>query len=127
VGNAAKAIEFFAILGFRKQHVTIVNTKCKVVVAPPPQGADGAFTLYEDENDGYAYEKGVYATIAISWSQASQTLTIGERKGSFTGMLQSRTFKIVFVDASKGAGIAPTSKVDVTVPYNGQALTVHPR
>ena len=23
------------------------------------RGADGAFTLYEDENDGYNYEKGV--------------------------------------------------------------------
>jgi len=26
------------------------------------RGADGDFTLYEDENDGYDYEKGAYAT-----------------------------------------------------------------
>ncbi len=28
-------------------------------------GADGSFTLYEDENDNYNYEKGVYATIDL--------------------------------------------------------------
>ena len=28
-------------------------------------GADGSFTLYEDENDNYNYEKGVYATIPL--------------------------------------------------------------
>ena len=49
------------------------------------RGADGAFTLYEDENDTYDYEKGVYATIPIEWNEAQQKLTIGERKGTFPG------------------------------------------
>ena len=78
------------------------------------RGADGAFTLYEDENDGYNYEKGVFATIPITWQDSSQTLTIGERKGSFPGMLQSRTFHIVFVGENHGAGIDPTAKSDKT-------------
>ncbi len=34
-------------------------------------GADGSFTLYEDENDNYDYEKGVYSTIAFHWNDAS--------------------------------------------------------
>ena len=56
------------------------------------RGADGDFTLYEDENDNYNYEKGVYATIPMHWNDATQALTIGERKGSFPGMLENRAF-----------------------------------
>ena len=58
-------------------------------------GADGEFVLYEDEDDSYNYEKGQYATITFSWDDARKTLTIGERKGSYPGMLQSRKFSIV--------------------------------
>ena len=52
------------------------------------RGADGDFTLYEDENDNYNYEKGAYATIPFHWDEAAQTLTIGDRKGHFPGMLR---------------------------------------
>ncbi|HVP56410.1 MAG TPA: TIM-barrel domain-containing protein [Candidatus Eisenbacteria bacterium] len=90
------------------------------------RGADGSFTLYEDENDGYAYEKGVYATIPIVWNEASQTLTIGERKGKFPGMLDSRAFRIVFVKEDHGAGTDATEHVDRTVTYSGQSLSVQP-
>jgi alpha-D-xyloside xylohydrolase len=63
-------------------------------------GADGDFTLYEDEGDGYNYEKGIYATIAFHWNNKTRTLTIGERKGSYPGMLQSRQFTIVLPDGT---------------------------
>ena len=49
------------------------------------RGADGDFTLYEDENDNYNYEKGAYATIPLPWDDAAQTLTIGDRTGHFPG------------------------------------------
>ena len=58
-------------------------------------GADGEFTLYEDEGDTYNYEQGQYATITFHWSDRSRTLTIGTRKGDYPGMLQSRKFTIV--------------------------------
>ena len=58
-------------------------------------GADGEFTLYEDEGDNYNYEKGQYATITFRWNDRSRTLTLGERKGNYPGMLQKRTFNIV--------------------------------
>jgi alpha-D-xyloside xylohydrolase len=90
------------------------------------RGADGAFTLYEDENDGYNYEKGVYATIPIHWNEATQTLDIGERKGSFPGMLESRTFEIVFVIENHGIGIGPTKGADKTVRYTGESVSVKP-
>ena len=90
------------------------------------RGADGAFTLYEDENDGYNYEKGVFATIPITWQESSQTLTIGDRKGSFPGMLPSRTFHIVFVGENHGSGIDPTAKSDKTATYSGKVVSIHP-
>ena len=64
-------------------------------------GADATFTLYEDEGDNYNYEKGVYATIPISWSERTRTLTIGERKGSYPSMLEQRSFTIVSPDGQK--------------------------
>lgn len=57
-------------------------------------GANGSFTLYEDEGDNYNYEKGAYTEIPFTWNNSSKTLTIGERKGSFKGMLAQRTFNV---------------------------------
>jgi alpha-D-xyloside xylohydrolase len=90
------------------------------------RGADGAFTLYEDENDGYNYEKGAYATIPIAWNEATQTLVIGERKGRFPGMLESREFEIVFVSDNHGSGIELAGRADKTVHYTGQSISVKP-
>jgi alpha-D-xyloside xylohydrolase len=90
------------------------------------RGADAAFTLYEDENDTYNYEKGAYAVIPVEWSEKAATLTIGARKGSFPGMLANRTFRIVFVGENHGAGIGSTAKPDKVVPYSGQPVTVKP-
>ena len=59
-------------------------------------GADGRFTLYEDEGDGYAYEQG--ACSEIEFTLKGRTLTVGERRGSFPGMLRERTFRIVTPD-----------------------------
>ena len=63
-------------------------------------GADGTFTLYEDEGDGYHYEKGIYTTITFHWSDKARKLTIGQRKGQYPGMLQQRQFMIVWPDGS---------------------------
>jgi alpha-D-xyloside xylohydrolase len=90
------------------------------------RGADGQFTLYEDENDNYNYEKGTYATIPFSWNDAAQTLTIGQRKGQFPGMLQERTFHIVFAGEHHGAGISAEENADKLVHYTGQQVTVTP-
>ncbi len=90
------------------------------------RGADGNFTLYEDENDNYNYEKGAYATIAMHWDDAKQTLTMGDRKGRFPGMLQSRTFRITFVGENHGTGFEPDGKPDKVVSYSGRAVTVTP-
>jgi len=90
------------------------------------RGADGNFTLYEDENDNYDYEKGTFATIPFHWDDKSGVLTIGERKGQFPGMLKVRTFHIVFVRENHGAAIEPTAEVDKVVQYSGEKFVVTP-
>ena len=90
------------------------------------RGADGEFTLYEDENDNYDYEKGAHATIVFRWDDAKRTLIIGDRQGEFPGMLPSRTFRIVFVSENHGVGIAPCDTPDKVVQYSGKQVSVTP-
>ena len=90
------------------------------------RGADGDFVLYEDENDGYNYEKGVYATIPLHWDDAKQTLTIGDRKGQFPGILQRRTFHVVFTSENHGVGGNQADKPDKVVTYEGKQVAVMP-
>jgi len=90
------------------------------------RGANGAFTLYEDENDSYDYEKGVHATIPFSWDDAAHIFTIGDRAGAFPGMLEKRIFRVVFVSENHGTGGGLTENADETVEYSGKKITVTP-
>jgi alpha-D-xyloside xylohydrolase len=87
-------------------------------------GANATFTLYEDENDNYNYEKGVRAIIPIQWDDASGKLTIGQRQGKFPGMLERRTLHVTFVGEGHGTGIEPSAHVDKTIEYAGDSVTV---
>ena len=90
------------------------------------RGANANFTLYEDEGDNYNYEKGAYTTIPIHWDDGAQALTIGDRQGQFTGMLDSRTFRVVFVGDNHGASVEPTAQPDKIVQYSGVKISVSP-
>ena len=87
------------------------------------RGANGSFTLYEDESDNYDYESGMFATIPMTWNDGTKTLTIGARTGSFPGMLASRTFHVVFVAPNHGTGIGETPTPDATIAYTGAATS----
>jgi alpha-D-xyloside xylohydrolase len=82
-------------------------------------GANGEFTLYEDENDSYDYEKGIYSTIAFTWDDAKKELTVSDVKGSFPGMLKTRTFQVVIVSPNHGTGVGVTDQVEKVVTYSG--------
>ena len=82
------------------------------------KGADGSFTLYEDEAVNYNYEKGLYAEITFVYDENEGRLTIGERKGEFSGMLENRVFNVISV-SDKGV-----SK-PVPVAYDGYKVTVN--
>ena len=82
------------------------------------KGADGSFTLYEDENVNYNYEKGACAMIDFAYDEAAGTLTIGERRGSFPGMLEERTFNVIPVSkAGRGKAVA--------VHYDGSEISIN--
>ena len=87
-------------------------------------GADGNFTLYEDENDNYNYEKGVHATIAFHWDDAKRQLTIDDRKGSFPGMLKERSFNIIVVKKDHGTGVEVAGSPDKVILYHGERQIV---
>ena len=76
-------------------------------------GANGSFTLYEDEGDNYNYEKGAYSVIPFSWNDKTRTLTLGDRQGNYPGMLQKRQFTVVLPDGKQQ-----------TVRYDGTMQTV---
>jgi alpha-D-xyloside xylohydrolase len=88
-------------------------------------GADGVFTLYEDEGTTYDYEKGKYSQIPISYSEKSGELTIGDRQGEYEGMLKERTFQVVWISKDKPMGYAPVNKPSVTIKYLGQKTIVN--
>jgi alpha-D-xyloside xylohydrolase len=87
-------------------------------------GKDAFFTLYEDENINYNYEKGKYANIPMSYDEQNKTLTIEDRKGSFRGMQKERTFQIVWVTQAKPADLNFNKKPDQIIKYNGTKIFV---
>jgi alpha-D-xyloside xylohydrolase len=87
-------------------------------------GADGDFALYEDQGNGQGYRKGEHSIIPIHWGDASRTLTIGARQGSFPGMAGTHTFNVVIVGAGHGIGGDETAKPDKTIRYSGAEMKV---
>jgi alpha-D-xyloside xylohydrolase len=88
------------------------------------RGADGKFTLYEDEGDNYNYEKGAWATIPLTWNDAAGELTIGRRQGKFPGMTNEKIFHVLFVTEGHGSGVGETDHEDARVIYVGSSVVV---
>jgi alpha-D-xyloside xylohydrolase len=86
-------------------------------------GADGSFTLYEDDGVTYNYEKGAYSTIPITYDDSAKSLTIGSRSGSFKDMLATRHFNVVLVPVNSSAQFNLDS-VGRSVTYTGASVTV---
>ncbi|MGB6489413.1 MAG: TIM-barrel domain-containing protein, partial [Steroidobacteraceae bacterium] len=90
-------------------------------------GANGHFTLYEDEGINLDYQHGAYATIPLSFDRATGTLTIGQRSGEFPGMQQTRTFHIRWITQQARPGDDFTAPADETVVYSGAPVRVRCR
>lgn len=86
-------------------------------------GADATFTLYEDDNETYAYERGQRATVELRWDDKARMLSVGQRQGSFPSMVPEREFRVVLVSETAGVGI-PESTTGRSVRYDGQALQI---
>ncbi len=87
-------------------------------------GKDGEFTLYEDNGSNYDYEKGAYSTIQFRYSESDKELLIGEQKGKFEGMLDTRIFNIVWISKDKPVHFDPEVIPDATIFYTGKGESV---
>ena len=103
------------------QYSTEKNDPVEIRIYP---GANGEFTLYEDENDNYNYEKGIYALTRFKWDDTKKTLTVEARKGKYPGMLKERTFNILLVSENRGTGIEISSTMDKKIKYSGMKTVV---
>lgn len=86
-------------------------------------GADGSYSVYEDEGINYNYEKGQFCTFDLKWNDSDKTLTISDRKGSFAGMKERMDFNIVIVTPESGTGIYQ-SKVNKSIVYEGKSMVI---
>ena len=86
-------------------------------------GKNGRFTLYEDENTNYNYEKGKYSNIEIIYDEAGKTLTIGKRKGEYNGMMKNREFKVVYIN-SRQPGSIDKATIIKSIQYKGEKTTI---
>jgi alpha-D-xyloside xylohydrolase len=82
-------------------------------------GADGRFTLYEDDGATYRYEAGEHATVALDWDDGRRTLRIGAREGRFPGMTARRMLRIRLMAAAPGGRVQ-----EKTVRYAGAPIDV---
>lgn len=86
-------------------------------------GANGEFTLYEDEFDNYDYEKGVFTSIRFTWDDANRTLTISDRNGSYPGMLKNRRFNLTVMKPGKQNAETVMIKANKKVSYSGKKMS----
>jgi len=87
-------------------------------------GQNGSFQLYEDEGTNYNYERGKYATIDITYDDATRTLSFGARKGQFPGMLKNRRFNVVLVSSDQAKPLDLDNPDGLMVSYNGKPVTI---
>jgi alpha-D-xyloside xylohydrolase len=86
-------------------------------------GANGSFSLYEDDGHTYGYERGESSRIPIHWDDLTRTLTIGARTGSYPGMPASRTFSVILVTPQHAIGYGATPRGSLT--YTGATMRQH--
>lgn len=101
------------------QYASESNNPIELRIYP---GADGNFTLYEDENDNYNYENGFYSLIEFNWNDKNKTLTIEDRKGDFSNMVKERNFLIILVSESNGTGVDINQNPARIIKYDGEKI-----
>ncbi|WP_149195269.1 TIM-barrel domain-containing protein [Luteimonas suaedae] len=87
-------------------------------------GADGTFSLYEDDGRSYDYEQGEFSRIPLAWNEAKGELTLGAREGDWSGMPGQRTFRVRWIDGPREDAGQLEAASDVEIEYTGEALVV---
>ncbi len=86
-------------------------------------GANGEFSLYEDDGVSLQYEKGAFSRIPLSYDDKTGVLTIGARNGSYAGMVAKRTFRVRFITPGTSTSVNFDAK-DAEIAYEGNAVAV---
>lgn len=87
-------------------------------------GKDGTFYLYEDEGVNFNYEKGAFSKIDFHYNNAEKTFTVSDRKGTYPGMIENRTFNIIHVCPDKPAGWDRKRTPDAVIQYTGKETVI---
>jgi alpha-D-xyloside xylohydrolase len=87
-------------------------------------GADGEFSLYEDDGVSTAYQRGAFSRIPLRYDQASGTLTIGARQGSFPGMAERRQFHVRFISGQRPRPVSFEEGTDRKLLYDGREIRI---
>jgi alpha-D-xyloside xylohydrolase len=90
-------------------------------------GADGRFSLYEDDGVSRQYLNGQHLRIPLRWDEATKTLTIGAREGSYAGMAGTRTINVRWMRPGRARALAFDARPDATLTYDGTPHTVRMR
>jgi alpha-D-xyloside xylohydrolase len=91
-------------------------------------GADGSFSLYEDDGLSRQYLHGRYSRIPLKWDERTKTLTFGAREGNgYEGMGDKRVIDIRWMKPRAPRPLAFDAKPDQSVTYTGAPLRVRMR
>jgi alpha-D-xyloside xylohydrolase len=91
-------------------------------------GANGSFSLYEDDGVSRQYLNGYYSRIPLKWDQRTHTLTLGAREGAgYTGMKAVRTIEVRWMRPGNPRAMRFDDKPDVTITYDGRAQSLRMR
>ena len=87
-------------------------------------GADGHYTIYEDEGSNYNYEKGNYSLIRLEWKDAANELVIYPKEGTYPGMCEKRTMKLIKVNNQNGVGVEMENATQKEIEYSGKKVKI---
>jgi len=88
------------------------------------EGRNNDFALYEDENVNYNYEKGACSLIPFKYDEESKTLKIGNREGTFEGMVSEKAISIITMNKDSNFGFDPEINTQIKIKYNGEQQTI---
>ncbi len=87
-------------------------------------GADGEFTLYEDEGLNYNYEQGASSKIEFRYNEKSSRLVIAKREGTYEGMAKEREFQVIFVEREHPKPLDLSASFNHKVLYKGSEISL---
>ncbi|MFZ5939806.1 MAG: TIM-barrel domain-containing protein [Bacteroidota bacterium] len=109
-------------LGPDVEYANEIKDRLTIRVYP---GKDGAFLWYDDERDNYNYENGNYATVLLNWDDSAKVLTIGERQGTYPGIPEKISIRVILVGEGSGTGLPEQDGKGTEIEYSGETVTVN--